>query len=114
MLVYPNQDPAFKRFKGKRYYLPKGIIDNYNVIINGKNFYDQTIDSDIKPYEEIRKLTTRQGEDYTTGCLLDYDYIKNHYRLIAVDSSRRLSNIRCLSNSNSTNRIYWTTKKTKC
>ena len=74
--------------KAKRYYLPKGIIDNYNVIINGKNVYDQLVNSDIKRYEEIRKLTTGQGEDYTTGCLLDYDYIKNHYRLIAVDLSR--------------------------
>ena len=59
------------------------------MIINGKNFYDQPIDSDIKQYEEIRKLTTGQGEDYTTGCLLDYEYIKNHYRLIAVDLSRQ-------------------------
>ena len=48
-----------------------------------------SIDSDTKRYEEIRKLTTGQGEDYTTGCLLDYDYIKNHYRLIAVDLSRQ-------------------------
>ena len=55
----------------------------------GKNFYDQAIDSDIKRYEEIRTLTTGQGEDYTTGCLLDYDYIKNHDRLIAVDLSRQ-------------------------
>ena len=44
--------------------MSKGIIKNYNVIINGKNFYDQAIDSDIKRYEEIRKLTTGQGEDY--------------------------------------------------
>ena len=57
------------------------------MIINGKSFYDQAIDSDMKWYEEIRKLTTGQGEDYTNGCLLDYDYIKNHYRLIAVDLS---------------------------
>ena len=42
-----------------------------------------------KRYEEIRILTTGQGEDYTNGCLLDYDYIKNYYRLIAVDSSRQ-------------------------
>ena len=47
--------------------------DNYKVIINGKNFYDQATDLDIKRYEEITKLTTGQGEDYTTGCLLDYD-----------------------------------------
>ena len=41
-----------------------------------KNFYDQPIDFDIKQYEEIRKLTTGQGGDCATGCLLDYDYIK--------------------------------------
>ena len=50
-----------------------------------KAFYD----CDIKRYEEIRKLTTGQGKDYTTGYLLDYDYIKNHYRLITVDLSRQ-------------------------
>ena len=43
-----------------------------NVIPNGKNVYDQPINSDMKRYEEIRKLTTGQDEDYTTGCLLDY------------------------------------------
>ena len=58
------------------------------MIINGKNFYDQTIDSDTKQYEEIRKQTTGQGEYYTTGFLLDYDYIKNHNRLIAIDLSK--------------------------
>ena len=57
------------------------------MIISGKNFYDQAIDSDINQYEEIRKLRTGQDEDYTTGFLLDYDYIKNHYRLKAVDLS---------------------------
>ena len=44
-----------------------------------KNFYNRVNDSEIKQYKEIRKLTTRQGEDYTTGSLLDYEYIKNHY-----------------------------------
>ena len=66
----------------------KVIINNYNVIINGKNFYDQPIDSDVKRYEEIRKLAIGQSEDYTTGCLLNYDYIKNACRLIALDLSR--------------------------
>ena len=87
MLVYSNSDNDVKRFNAQRYYLPKGIIKNYNVIINGKNFYDQAIDSDKKREKEIRKLTTGQGEDYTTGCLLNYEYIKNHYRLITVDLS---------------------------
>ena len=59
------------------------------MIINGKILYDQPIDSDIKRYEGIGKLTTGQSEDYTTGCLLDYEHIKNYYRLIAVDLSER-------------------------
>ena len=63
-------------------FLPKGIIDNYNVINNGKNVIDQANDSDIKRYQEIRKLATRQDEDYTTRCLLDYDYIK---KLLQID-----------------------------
>ena len=56
----------------------KAQSKSYNVIRNGENFCDQQIDSDIKQYDEIRKLTTEQGEDCTTGCLVDYDYIKNH------------------------------------
>ena len=69
--------------------VPKSIMKNYKVIVNGKNFYDQPIDSDIERYEEIGKLITGQDEDYTTGCLLDYEYIKNHYRLVAADLSRQ-------------------------
>ena len=106
VLVYSNEDDDSKRFKANRYYLLKGIIKIYNVIINGKNFYEQAIDSDIKRYEEIWKLRTRQGEYYTTGCLLDYDYVKNHYRLIAVDLSRQ-KRTRCWS------RIHWTIKKSR-
>ena len=51
-----------------------------------KNFYDQP---KIERYEKIRKLTTEQGEDYTTRCLLGYDYIKNHYGLIEVNLTRQ-------------------------
>ena len=76
VLVHSNQDNNSEIFKAKRHYLPKGIIDNYNIIISGKNFYDKPIDSDIRRYEEVRKLTTGQGDDYTTGCLLNYDYFK--------------------------------------
>ena len=54
-----------------------------------KNLYDQAFDSDIKRYEGIRKLTARHNEDYATVCLLDYEYIKNHYRLIAADLIRQ-------------------------
>ena len=50
-----------------------------------KSFYDQQIDSDIKRYVEIRKSALSQSEGYTDGFLLDYDYIKNCYKLIVVD-----------------------------
>ena len=50
----------------KKYYLTNGIIKNYNIIINKKDFYDQLIDSNIKRYEEIRKLKAGKGENYTT------------------------------------------------
>ena len=69
VLVYLSQDVNSKRFKAKIYYLPKYIIKNYNVIINRKNFCDKFIEFTIKWSEEIRKLATEQGEDYTTGCL---------------------------------------------
>ena len=68
----------------------KGIIYQKDLLIimssSVEKLYDQPIDSDIKQYEEIRKLTIGQEEDYTNGCLLDCDYMKNHYRLIAVES----------------------------
>ena len=89
VLSYSNKDNNTKRYKAQRYYLPKGIFKNYNVIINEKNSYDQPIDSDIRRYEEIRKLTTGQGDDYTTGCLLDLHYNKNHYRIIVVDLTQQ-------------------------
>ena len=58
--------------------------------MNGKHFYDQLIDSDVKRFEEIKKLITGQVEDYANGCFLDYEYVKEHYSLIAVDLSRHL------------------------
>ena len=75
--------------KDQRYYLPKGIANIYNFIINGKNFYEKQIDSYIKRQKDIRKLTTGQEEDYTTGCLLDYEYIKNHFKLEAIGVKRQ-------------------------
>ena len=64
-------------------------ITNYNVLIDGSNFYDQPINDLIKQHEEISKTATGQGDDYTTGFLLDYQYFKDHYQLIAVDLSKQ-------------------------
>ena len=58
----------------KRYFLPRIKIKNYNIEIDGRNFYDQAINDSIKQYDEVRKVSTGQGDDYTTGCLLDFAY----------------------------------------
>ena len=64
-------------------------IENYNVLIDRRNFYDQPINNLIKQYDEVRKVSTGHGNDYTTGCLLDYAYFKDNYRLIAIDLSKQ-------------------------
>ena len=73
----------------KKYFLPRGEIKNYNVLIDGRNFYDQPINDLIKQYDEIRKVSTGYGDDYTTSCLLDYAYFNDNYKLTAVDLSRQ-------------------------
>ena len=60
----------------KKYFLPRVKIENYNIEIDGRNFYDQPINDLIKQYDEIRKISTGQGDDYTTGCLLDFAYFE--------------------------------------
>ena len=64
-------------------------IKDYNVMMDGKKFFDQPINSDLKTYENIRKIATAQGDNYTTGCLLDYSYFKDHYNIIAIDLSKK-------------------------
>ena len=56
---------------------------------DGRNFFDQAIDSMTKKYENVRKIAIGQGDDYTTGCLLDYNYFKENYKLIAIDLSKQ-------------------------
>ena len=82
-----DQEAGIKN--NKKYFLPRGEIKNYNVLIDGRNFYDQPINDIIKQYDEVRKVSTGYGDDYTTGCLLDYAYFKDNYRLIAVDLSKQ-------------------------
>ena len=58
-------------------------------MIDGRSFYDQPINDLMKKYDEVIKLSTGKGDGYTTGCLLDYAYFKDNYRLIAVDLSKQ-------------------------
>ena len=77
------------RTSHSNYYLPKVEIKDCNVMIDGKNFSNQPINSKLKTYENIRKIATGQGNDYTTGCLLDYSYFKENYKMIAIDLSKQ-------------------------
>ena len=56
-------------------------------MIDGKNVFDQPIKNNKITYENIRKIATGQGGCYTTGCLLDYDYFRDIYKMIAIDLS---------------------------
>ena len=58
-------------------------------MFDGRKFFDQPINSMNKTYENIRKIATDKGDDYTTGCLLDYPYLKENYKMIAVGLSRQ-------------------------
>ena len=71
------------------YNLPKVKIKDYNVNIDERKFFDLPINNDIKTYENVRKIGTGQGNDYTNGCLLDYSYFKENYKLIAIDLSKQ-------------------------
>ena len=57
-------------------------------MINGRNFFDKPVKSNLITYDNIRKIATGQGDDDTTGCLLDYTYFKEYYKMIAIDLSK--------------------------
>ena len=74
----------------KKNFLPRIKIKKYNIEIDRRNFYDQPIINSIKQYEEVRKISTGQGDDYATGYLLDFAYFLKKCRLIAADLSKKL------------------------
>ena len=78
-----------KRDSHQKYFLPRVDIKDYNVLIDGRNFYDKNISDDFKKYEELRKAMTGRCEDFTTGSLLDYGYWKENYKLICCDLSKQ-------------------------
>ena len=65
----------------KRYFLPRIKIKNYKIEIDGRSFYDQAINDSIKQYDEVRKVSTGQGDDCTTGFLLDFAYFKKNKQI---------------------------------
>ena len=139
MLKYINLDPSFQganrlfvmaysrannqptRNGQQKYFLP--IIDSEKyVIIDGRNFYDNPIESDIEKYRELKKVMIGKGEDYTTESLLDFNYFDKHYKLVAVDLSKQKEldadpraiqqiEFKYMLGINST--IYWVLQKSK-
>ena len=90
LMGYSRADDNQATRNGQRkYYLPRTDLKKYNVIIDGRNFYDNPIESDIEKYRELKKVMIGKGEDYTTGSLLDYNYFKKHGKLVAINLSKQ-------------------------
>ena len=136
---YINLDPSFQgvnrlfvmaynRANGQptrngriKYYLPRIHLEKY-VIIDGRNFYDNPIESDIEKYRELKKVMIGKVEDFTTGSLLDFNHFDKHYKLVAVDLSKQKeldvdpraiqqTEFKYMLGTNST--IYWVLEKSK-
>ena len=88
-LPYANGANVTNENSYRRYFLPRIKITNYNIEIDGRNFYDQPINDSIKQYDEVRKISIRKDDDYTTGCLLDFAYFEKNYKIIAADLSKQ-------------------------
>ena len=89
VMTYNRANVQPTRNGQRKYYLPRIDLEKYNVIIDGRNFYDNPIESDIEKYRELKKVMIGKGEDYTTGSLLDFNYFDKHYKLVAVDLSKQ-------------------------
>ena len=72
-----------------RYFLPTAETKNYNIKIDGKNYFDQPVGNDLKTYDNIWKIVTGEGDNYKAGCLWDCPHFKEHYKLIAMDLSKQ-------------------------
>ena len=86
VLSFENEDDQESYSK---YYLPTIKIRDYNVTIDERNYFDWPIKSDLRTYDKIWKIATGQGDDYITGCFLDYQYFEKYYKLIAIDLSKQ-------------------------
>ena len=88
-VAYNSVDGQPSRNGQRKYYLPRIDLNEYNVIIDGRNFYDNPIENNIEKYRELKKVMIGKGEDYTIGSLLDFNYFDKHYKLVAVDLSKQ-------------------------
>ena len=122
IMAYSREADQPDRNSQQKYYLPRIDFKKYNFIIDGRNFYDNPIESDIEKYRELKKVMIGKGEDYTTGSLLDFSYFLKHYKLVAVDLSkqkeldadpRAIQQIEFKYMLGTDSTIYWVLEKSK-
>ena len=122
VMAYNRANGQPTRNGQQKYYLPRIDLEKFNVIIDGRNFYDNPIESNIEKYRELKKVMIGKGEDYTTGSLLDFNYFDKNYKLVAVDLSKQKEldadpraiqqiEFKYMLGTNST--IYWVLEKSK-
>ena len=120
-MAYNSANDQPNRNGRRKCYLSRISLNKY-VIIDGRNFHDNPIESDIEKYRELKKVMIGKGEDYTTGSLLDFNYFDKHYKLVAVDLSKQKEldadpraiqqiEFKYMLGINST--IYWVLEKSK-
>ena len=121
-MAYNSANGQPTRNEQRKYYLPRIDLNKYNIIIDGRNFYDNPIESDIEKYRELKKVMTGKGEYYTTGSLLDFKYFDKHYKLVAFDLSkqkeldadpRAIQQIEFKYMIGMSSTIYWVLEKSK-
>ena len=122
VMAYDSTNSQPTRNGQRKYYLPRIDLNKYNVIIDGRNFYDNPVESDIEKYRELKKVMIGKGEDYPTGSLLDFKYFDKHYKLVAVDLSkqkeldadlRAIQQIELKYMIGMSSTIYWVLEKSK-
>ena len=121
VMTYNRANGQPTRNGQQKNYLPRIDLEKCNVIIDGRNFYDNSIESDNEKYRELKKVMIGKG-DYTTGSLLDFNYFDKHYKLVAADLSKQKEldtdpraiqqiEFKYMLGANST--IYWVLEKSK-
>ena len=85
VLLFENEED---RTSFSKCYVPKVEIKDFNVLIDGKSFFDVPVKNKEEAYEKIMSIS--KNNDYTTGNLLDYEYFSKHYKLIAIDLSKQI------------------------
>ena len=86
-MSFPRNNNTDSRYSYSNYYVPKVQIKDFNVLIDGRSFFDLPVKNEEEAYEKIIEMSN--NNDYTTGNLLDFAYFKENYRLIAIDLSKQ-------------------------